>query len=151
MSKSISRVILALSTALFAVLATASSAAQVGVSPSALSYNQVEFTTSNPKTLLVINSGPAAITFGPASFSGTDAGDFDIATDSRCGLRWKQHLGGQPQRQHRHQAVGQHWRHGRDSLCWGCPLWCSLRWSQHLGGELGRRHCQQDSSLLTWL
>lgn len=82
MFKSIPQVKLALSAALFAVLATTSSTAQIGVSPSTLSYRQVEFTTSGPKTLLVTNSGPAAITFGPASFSGTDAGDFDIATDS---------------------------------------------------------------------
>jgi hypothetical protein len=82
MSKSISQVKLALGTVLFAVLATASSTAQIVVSPSMLSYRQVEFTTSNPKALMVTNSGLAAITFGAASISGTDAGDFDIAADS---------------------------------------------------------------------
>jgi hypothetical protein len=82
MSKSISQVKLALSTTLFAVLATVTSAAQIGVSPSTLSYRQEMFTTSEPKSLLVTNSGVAAITFGPTSISGTDAGDFAIATDS---------------------------------------------------------------------
>ena len=55
---------------------------QITVSPSALTYNAVMFKTSNPKSVLVTNSGSAAITFGTASVSGADAGDFAVSTDT---------------------------------------------------------------------
>jgi hypothetical protein len=73
------------STAILAVLIAASSAAQISVSTTTLSFNVPQYVTSGPKAVVVTNIGAAPVTFGETSFAGTDAGDFNTTLDS-CSL-----------------------------------------------------------------
>lgn len=57
-------------------------AAQITTSPSTLTYKTELYTTSLAKYVIVTNTSGAAISFGAASISGNDAGDFATAGDT---------------------------------------------------------------------
>lgn len=64
-----------------AILASLASA-QISTSPTSLSYKTELYATSLAKYVFVTNTSSAAISFGSASISGNDAGDFATATDT---------------------------------------------------------------------
>lgn len=61
---------------------TALATAQISISPTTLSYKNELYTTSVPKPVVVTNTGASAVSFGSATLSGIDAGDFDTPTDT---------------------------------------------------------------------
>jgi len=71
-----------LGTLLLAMFSTSIASAQITVSPTTLNYKTELYTTSTPKSVVVTNTGPAAVSFGAATISGADAGGFAIATDT---------------------------------------------------------------------